>query len=58
LGVVDTFRVIEIGRQNYLQAMQLDFLAQPLLKADAVAEPTMSIRGMSSGSIEGRPMSL
>ena len=56
--MVDTFRVIEIGRQNYLQAMQLDFLAQPLLKADAVAEPTMSIRGMSSGSIEGGPMSL
>ena len=38
--------------------MQFDFLAQPPLKADAIAVATISIRIISSGSIEGRPISL
>jgi hypothetical protein len=38
--------------------VQLDFLAQLPLKADAIAVAQISIRIISSGSIDGRPISL
>jgi hypothetical protein len=38
--------------------VKLDLLAQLALETDAVTIATMSIRSMSSGSIEGRPASL
>jgi hypothetical protein len=38
--------------------VKLDLLAQPALRSDAVAVATISIRFMSSGSVEGRPILL
>jgi hypothetical protein len=40
-----------------MSEVQLDLLAQLPLKANAVAGPTMSVRIINSGSIEGRPIS-
>jgi hypothetical protein len=38
--------------------VEVDLFAQPPLRADAEAVPTISIRIISSGSTDGRPMSL
>jgi hypothetical protein len=40
-----------------VRQIEMDLLAQPTLRTNAEAMPTMSMRIISSGSIEGRPAS-
>ena len=44
--------------ESAIGQIKMDLLAQPSLRANAEAEPAISIRIISSGSIEGRPTSL